>query len=61
MCVGWVKLILLTICLQFSGLAISAASLINGLHNKDVLGATLQPMHCVVVLFNIWNNHPAVG
>lgn len=52
---------LLTVCLQLSGLTVSAASLINGLHYKDVLGATLQPMHCVVVLFYIWNNHPAVG
>lgn len=52
---------LLTVCLELAGLAASAAGLINGLNNEDVLSATLQPVHCVVVLFDIGNNHPAVG
>lgn len=52
---------LLTVCFQLSRFTIAAASLINGLNNKDVLGATLQAMHCVMVLFDIWNNHPAVS
>lgn len=52
---------LLTVCLELAGLTVSAASLINGLNNEDVLSATLQPMHGVVVLFDIGNNHPAVG
>lgn len=54
-------LLLLTVCLEFPGLAASAACLVNGLDNEDVLSATLQAMHCVVVLFDIRNNHPAVG
>lgn len=32
---------LLTICLQLARLTVSAASLINGLDNEDVLSATL--------------------
>lgn len=54
-------LVLLTVCLELARLAAPASSLINGLNNEDVLCATLQPMHCVVVLFDIRNNHPAVG
>lgn len=34
-------LMLLTVCLELAGLAASAARLINGLNNEDVLSATL--------------------
>lgn len=51
----------LTVCLELARLAASAARLINGLNSEDVLSATLQPVHCVVILFDIGNNHPAVG
>lgn len=50
----------LTVGLQSCRFAASASCLVNGLDNKDVLGAALQAMHGVMVLLDVGNNHPAV-
>lgn len=54
-----VKLVL-TVSLQSCRFAASASCLVDGLDNKDVLGAALQTMHGVVVLLDVGNDHPAV-
>lgn len=51
---------MLTVGLQRSRLAASAPSLVYGLDNEDVLGATLQSVHRIVVLLDVWNDHPTV-
>ena len=50
----------LTVGLQCPRLAATAASLIDGLDHKDVLSATLQAVHGIVVLFYVGHDHPAV-
>lgn len=50
----------LTVCLQFPWLAATAAGLVDGLDDEDVLGATLQPVHRVVVLLDVGDDHPAI-
>ena len=50
----------LTVGLQLSGLAATAARLVDGLHREDILGATLQAVHGVVVLLDVGHDHPAV-
>lgn len=50
----------LTVGLQSCRFTASASRLVNGLDNKDVLGAALQAVHGVVVLLDVGNNHPAV-
>lgn len=50
----------LTVGLQLPRLTAAAACLVDGLDHKDVLCATLEPMHSVVVLFNVGHNHPAI-
>lgn len=50
----------LTVGLESPRFAAPASRLVNGLDNKDILGATLQTMHCVVVLLDVGNNHPAL-
>lgn len=37
-----------------------ASRLVDGLDNKDILGAALQSVHCVVVLLDVGNNHPTL-
>lgn len=50
----------LTVGLQSCRFTASASRLVNGLDNKDVLGAALQAVHGVMVLLDVGNNHPAV-
>lgn len=50
----------LTVGLQSCRFTASASCLVNGLDNKDVLGAALQAVHSVMVLLDVGNNHPAV-
>lgn len=50
----------LTVGLQSSWLTASASCLVNGLDNKDILGATLQTMHRVVVLLDVGHDHPTI-
>lgn len=49
-----------TVCLEPGGFTVPAASLVYGLDKEDVSGATLKPVHCVVVLFDVGDNHPAI-
>lgn len=49
-----------TVGLEAGGLAVPAARLVDGLHQEDVAGATLEPVHCVVVLLDVGDDHPAV-
>lgn len=49
-----------TVGLQCPWLTASASCLVNSLDNKNILGATLQAVHCVVVLLDVGNNHPAL-
>lgn len=50
----------LTVGLQSPRVTAPAARLVDGLDNKDVLGAALQTVHRVVVLLDVGNNHPAL-
>lgn len=50
----------LTVGLQSPRLAAPAPRLVDGLDDKDVLGAALQAVHCVVVLLDVGNDHPAL-
>lgn len=52
--------LVLTVGLQCPWLTASASCLVNSLDNKNILGATLQAVHCVVVLLDVGNNHPAL-
>ncbi len=52
--------LVLTVGLQGPRFTTPASRLVNGLDNKDILGATLQTMHRVVVLLDVGNNHPAL-
>lgn len=51
---------MLTVGLEGSRLAAPAPCLVDCLDDKDVLGAALQAMHCVVVLLDVGDNHPAL-
>lgn len=51
---------MLTVSLQPGRLTVSAASLIDRLDEEDVSCAALQPMHRIMVLFDVGDNHPAV-
>lgn len=50
-----------TVGLEFPRLAAAVPRLVDGLDNEDVLGATLEAVHGVVVLLDVGHNHPAVG
>lgn len=50
----------LTVGFEGPWLAAPAPCLVDGLDNEDVLGAALQAMHCVVVLLDVGDNHPAL-
>ena len=49
-----------TVGLEPGRLAVPAARLVDGLDQEDVAGATLQPVHRVVVLLDVGDDHPAV-
>lgn len=51
---------LLTVGLQSPWFTAPASCLVNGLDNKDVLGAALQAVYRVVVLLDVGDNHPAL-
>lgn len=61
MCRFGVQFKWLAVCLQLPGLAAAAARLVDGLDDEDVLGAALQTVHGVVVLFDVGHDHPAIG
>lgn len=50
----------LTVGLQSPRFTAPASRLVNGLDNKDILGAALQAMYRVVVLLDVGNYHPAL-
>ena len=50
----------LTVGLQFAWLAAPAPCLVDGFDNEDVPGAGLQAVHCVVVVFYVGHDHPAI-
>lgn len=50
-----------TVSFEFCWFAAAVSCLVYGFHNEDVLGSTLEPVHSVVVLLDVWYNHPAVG
>ena len=50
----------LTVGFQSPRFTAPAPRLVNGLDNKNILGAALQTVHGVVVLLDVWNNHPAL-
>lgn len=50
----------LTVGLQRPRFAASTPRLVNGLDDKDVLGAALQAVHGVVVLLDVGDDHPAL-
>lgn len=49
-----------TVGLEAGRLTVPAACLVDGLHQEDVASATLQPVHRVVVLLDVGDDHPAV-
>lgn len=50
----------LTVGFEAGGFTVAAPCLVDGLDKEDVTGAALQAVHCVVVLFDVGYNHPAV-
>lgn len=50
-----------TVSFEFCWFAAAVSRLVYGFHNEDVLGSALEPVHSVVVLLDVWYNHPAVG
>lgn len=50
----------LTVGFEGPRLAAPAPCLVDGLDDEDVLGAALQAVHCVVVLLDVGDNHPAL-
>lgn len=50
----------LTVRFEAGGLTVAASCLVDSLDKEDVAGATLQAMHCVVVLLDVGYDHPAV-
>lgn len=50
----------LTIGFESSRFAVSAACLVDSLDEKDVTGAALQAVDCVVILLDIGHDHPAI-
>ena len=50
-----------TVCLEFPRFTAAGSSLVYGLQYKNVLDATLEPVHGVVILLDVWYNHPAVS
>ena len=50
----------LTVCLQSPWFTAPASCLVDGLDDKDILGAALQAVYRVVVLLDVGHNHPAV-
>lgn len=50
-----------TVGFEFCWLAAAVSRLVYGFHNEDVLGSALEAVHSVVVLLDVWYNHPAVG
>lgn len=51
---------MLTVSLEPCRLTIAAASLIDCLDEEDISRAALQPMHCIMVLLDVGDDHPAV-
>ena len=49
-----------TVGLELPRIAAAASCLIDRLDDEDVLGATLEPVHSVVVLFDVGNYHPTI-
>lgn len=50
-----------TVSFELRCFAAAVSRLVYGLHDEDVLGSALKTMHGVVVLLDVWYNHPAVG
>lgn len=50
----------LTVGFEASWLTVAASCLVDGLDKEDVTGAALQAVHCVVVLLDVGDDHPAV-
>lgn len=50
-----------TVSFEFRCFAATVSCLVYGLHDEDVLGSALKTVHGVVVLLDVWYNHPAVG
>lgn len=50
-----------TVSFESRRFAAAVSRLVYGLHDEDVLGSALKAVHGVVVLLDIWYNHPAVS
>lgn len=50
-----------TVGLEFPWFAATVSSLVDSLYYENVPGATLESMHSVVVLFDVWYYHPAIS
>lgn len=50
----------LTIGFEASRFTVSAACLVDSLDEKNVTGAALQAVDCVVILLDIGHDHPAI-
>lgn len=50
----------LTVGFEAGRLTVAAPCLVNRLDKEDVTGAALQAVNRVVVLLNVWDDHPAV-
>lgn len=50
-----------TVGFEFSRFTAAASCLVYGFYYENVLSATLQPVHSVVILLDVRYNHPAVS
>lgn len=50
----------LTVGFEAGRLTVAAPCLVDRLDEEDVTGAALQAVNRVVVLLNVWDDHPAV-
>lgn len=50
----------LTVGFEAGWLTVAASCLVDSLDKEDITGATLQAVHRVVVLLDVWHDHPTV-
>ena len=49
-----------TVCFESGRFTVPAACLVYGFNNEDVACSTLQSVDCVMVLFDVGHDHPAI-
>lgn len=50
-----------TVCFEFCWFTAAVSCLVYGLYYENVFGSALETVHSVVILLDVWYNHPAVS